>query len=353
MEEFRQPPLAEPIGRAMTRRQLLHLGGLVVGLASVPSLLAACSAPAATPTAAPTAVSPKPTAPPPPPKPTAAPTTAAAPKPAAAAGSISVVAKEEGKAFLFDVDNLAVPAGKVKFSFKNAGKQTHEVMVYPMQDLSEMLNLRRQGKDVEEMEYIKGMAGKAEDIDAGKSASFDANLKPGFYELACHVEGKNPNGSTYLHFDKGQSITIAAFGSGGPAPSILTPASTMNVKMVPGEAPLASSWLFYPDRLVVKAGEVTFSVTNNMKEEHDFVVYPLGDISEFIKMRLQGGEHGEYDSIKGNELIEDLSPGKTLQKTFKLTPGLWVAACFMSSKNQDGSTFIHRDRGQRFTFLAK
>lgn len=340
----------------MTRRQLLQLGGLFAGVVGL-SALAACSASgsSATATAAPTTAPPTPTPPPAPTikllSPTAATTTRTSTAPSVAS-AISVVAKEEGKAFLFDVDNLAVAAGTVTFNFKNAGKQTHELMVYPLQDLSKMLTLKRQGEEVEEMEFIKGMAGQAEDVDAGKSTSFQATLKPGFYELACHVAGKNPDGSTYLHFDKGQSITIAAIGPGGPSPAILTPASIMNVKMAPGEGDLAGSWLFYPDRLIVKAGEVTFSVTNNMKEEHDFVVYPLGDITEFMTDRLKG-HHGEYDEIRGEELMEDLPPGKTLQKTLKLTPGVWAAACFMVSKDADGSTFVHRDRGQRFTFLAR
>ena len=37
----------------------------------------------------------------------------------------------------------------------------------------------------------------------------------------------------------------------------------------------------------------------------------------------------------------------------KLTPGVWCAACYMVSKGTDGTSFIHRDRGQRFVFLVK
>jgi hypothetical protein len=32
---------------------------------------------------------------------------------------------------------------------------------------------------------------------------------------------------------------------------------------------------------------------------------------------------------------------------------MWAAACFMVSKDTDGTSFMHRDRGQRFSFLVK
>ena len=116
-----------------------------------------------------------------------------------------------------------------------------------------------------------------------------------------------------------------------------------------------ASWLFTPDRLVVSGGDVTFKVTNKMKAEHDFVVSPLGDTSKYVAGAMMPGmaHNDDYSSFKGTELLADLAPGKTDTKTFKLTPGLWVAACYMSSKATDGSTFLHRDHGQRIVFMVK
>lgn len=211
-----------------------------------------------------------------------------------------------------------------------------------------MLALQRADQDVDESDYIKGLAGHVEDVEPGKTATFDATLDPGFYELACFLRGKNPDGSTFVHFDKGQSVTIAATGPGGLTASIGNPAGTLSVVMT-GDP--NGSWVFVPNRLEVTAGDVGFKATNQMNQEHDFVVYPLGDISGFIPKRLAGEE--DYSLIKGELLFEDLPIGQSGEKTKTLTPGMWAAACFITSKNPDGTTFLHRDRGQRFTFLVK
>lgn len=362
------------LARPLTRRQALKWTGLTLGLVSLPALLAACGGetPTAVPAAAPTPTTAKPTPPPPPttaPAPTTAPTMAPArtptpapaaatvpgtPAPTGAASTVKVEAYDEGNGFFFRVDKLAVPAGTVTFDFKNTStKMTHELYVYPIQDLTAMMALKRAGQKAAETDYIKGLVGKAEDIEPSKSATFAGPLQPGFYELACFIKGKNPDGSTYVHFDKGQCVTLAVTGAGGPATSVTTPASTMVVKMVDGTGDLASSWLFEPDRLVVPTGDVTFKVTNGMKDAHDFVLYPLGDVSELIAKKLKGEKVDYAALIKGEEIMADLPAGKTDTKVKKLTPGVWGAACFMHGKNPDGTSFTHRDRGQRFSFLVQ
>jgi len=267
--------------------------------------------------------------------------------------TVNVVAKETDAGYIYTVDESAVPAGKVKFVFKNEGKLTHELMVYPLQDLSGMLNAKRQGQEVDEMDYIKDMAGKADDVDPGKTDSFEATLTPGFYELACHVLGKNKDGSTFTHFGKGQFFTLAVTGSDGPSADIATPSNTMDVRMTQGTGDLASSWLFVPDKLVVKAGAVTFKVTNDEKEEHDFAVYQIGDTTSFVSMQLNGGMEPDYDAVHAQVVQANLEAGKSVTKPLNLTPGVYVAVCYMVSKNADGTSFVHMERGQRFTFTVE
>lgn len=385
MKSDSNTPSGETFRQPASRRDVLRYGGLMVGLAAASALIAACSAAPEAPTAVPTAAAP-PTPPPAPTRPsvptaTAAPAsaTAASPVPttaggatpavsaatptAAAAGSaagngiastITVQAKESGTSFLYDVDNLAVAAGTVKVTFKNIGKQSHELWLYPVQDVSKMVNLKRAGQDVTETDFLKRLAGQSGEVQPGKSATFDATLTPGFYELACYMVSGDANGVMFPHYDKGQTVTIAVVGSGGPAPSVNNAAGTMNVQMVPGQTDLASSWLFVPDRLVVKPGDVVFSVTNKLTESHDFTVYPLGDVSSYVLGRFKGVDPDVGTVIKGaQELLVDSPAGQTQQKTKTLTPGMWAAACFMVSKDTDGTSFMHRDRGQRFSFLVK
>lgn len=335
----RQRPRTDPIRRWAAA---LALAAIVLGACG------GTAAPSPSPTEVAKATLPAATAAPATPVPaTAAPT--ATPAPAAV---VNIEAGESDTGFYLKADRLAVPAGKVTFNFTNKGKLTHEVMVYPIQDITTLLGLHRQDKKADEEALLKGMAGMAEDVDAGKSATFSGTLAPGFYELACHARSKDGAGKTYTHFDKGQFLTLAVIGPGGPAATVTTPAPTLSVEMKGDEA---ASWLFVPDRLVVSAGDVAFKVTNGMKVEHDFVVSPVIDTTVLVTTKIDMGmAHGfDYGKIKGTELIEDLAPGKSDTKTLKLTPGLYVAACYMTSKAADGTSFIHRDRGQRVVFEVR
>jgi uncharacterized cupredoxin-like copper-binding protein len=280
---------------------------------------------------------------------TPAPATTAPTAIPAVAAVVNVEATQSGSSFLLKADQLAVPAGKITFNFKNSGTATHEVLVYPVQDVTKLLALKRSGTDAEEKDYLKGLAVGLMDIDPGKTATADATLAPGFYELACWAVGQNPDGSTFEHFDKGQTLTLAVTGAGGPSAAITTAANTIKVAMQDGAN---GSWVFIPDRLVATAGDVTFTVTNGMKINHDFVVYPIGDVSGPIAAGLQAGEDIDL-AAPAVLLFEDFVPGKTDSKSVKLAPGTYVMACFMVSKNADGTSFVHRDMGQRITFIVK
>ena len=112
------------------------------------------------------------------------------------------------------------------------------------------------------------------------------------------------------------------------------------------------SWLLNPDALVATAGNVTFTVTNNVKINHDFIIYPIGDVSGPIAAGLKSALNIDLPS-PAVSVAEDLAPGKTATKAVPLAPGTYVMACFMVSKNADGTTFVHRDMGQRITFVVK
>lgn len=327
----------------LSRRSLLTAaaaagGGLALtacGGAAAPSPSAAAVATATLPPATPAPA-------------TTAPTTAA-PATAAPVATVNVVAKN----FAFELDKLVVPAGNVRFAFTNAGTLTHDFWIYPPQDLTAYLAKKRAGEKVKGRDYLKG-ASELFDLEAGKSGEKDYEVTPGYYELACFVQSKEADGSTFVHIDKGQTLWLTVTGPGFP-PAATTPASTIAVEMKGEEE---GPWLFVPDKLVVPAGDVTFKVTNGMKQEHEFVVHQLGDVSMFVAALMKGGRphgmvHEMLEPLKGQELIEGLPAGKTAEKTTKLTPGSWVAACYLVGKRPDGTSFLHSDRGQRFAFTVR
>ena len=319
-------------------RGVAHL--VTLGVTALALILAACGGGAAV-APSPTEVAKATLAPA-----TSAPATTAPP---AAAAVVNIEATQVGNSFFLKADQISVPAGKVTFNFKNTGALTHEVLVYPVQDVTKLAALKRQGTDAEEKDFIKGLAVGLMDIDPGKSATGDAVLAPGFYELACWAVGKNPDGTTYEHYDKGQTLTLAVTGPGGPAVSVATPARTINVSMQDGPN---GSWILSPDTLVATAGDVTFKLTNGMKIDHDFVVYPIADVSGPIAAGLKSAQDIDL-AAPAVSLFQDLAPGKSDTKSVKLAAGTYVMACFMVSKNPDGTTFVHRDMGQRITFLVK
>ncbi|TAK21832.1 MAG: hypothetical protein EPO26_13760 [Chloroflexota bacterium] len=346
--------------RPTTRRQMLVRSGILFAAAGL-TTLTAC-APAATPIPvvkptvqptpppAPAAATPipvvkpavQPTAPPAP----AAATPASAAKPAAAtaapsapATTVNVVASE----YAFEIDKLSIPAGPVHFAFKNTGKMTHDFWVFPPQDLSAYLAKKRAGEKVKGKDYLKD-ATELFDLEGGKSGEADYVMKPGLYEVACFVQGKNADGSTYVHYDRGQHRTVEVTGP-GVASRMVAPTKTMKI--------VANEWDFMTDSLLVAAGDVTFSFKNTGKMEHDFWVYPLQDRSEYLYRKLKGEKVKGRDFLKGADELFEFEPGQSGEKVMKLTAGIWGTGCFIVGKNPDGSSFIHADKGQIFTFTVK
>jgi hypothetical protein len=264
--------------------------------------------------------------------------------------TLNVEAYELGDDLLLRTDRLAVPSGDLVLRFTNAGTTIHDLFVYPMQDVSALLRAKRSDATrVNERAFLKDLVGMTGPMAPGTSTTLTmAALRPGLYELSSFTRGTDLEGSTYVSYDKGQALTLAVTGTGGPEEQIGTPNATIAISMTTGTY---GSWLFVPDHLAAKAGIVTFILANRMSESHDLVISPIGDTSAFIAARLKG-DSSDYSLIRGVELVSDVAPDRTVSKTLTLGPGVYVAACYMVGKSADGTVFIHADRGQRFVFVV-
>jgi uncharacterized cupredoxin-like copper-binding protein len=112
--------------------------------------------------------------------------------------------------FSFTVNRSTVPAGRVHVQLINRSKDyQHEVWVYPQTQpkLEQMLGLKRSGQETEELDYVQGVAGHVEDVPAGQTAAFDANLTPGTYELACFITS-DIGGKKMVHYDMGMHLLV-------------------------------------------------------------------------------------------------------------------------------------------------
>jgi uncharacterized cupredoxin-like copper-binding protein len=106
---------------------------------------------------------------------------AAPPAKPAAAGSVDV---EAGEMYV-KPGTTEIKAGKVSFNIRNAGAMPHALAVE--------LGTAKNGGDG------SGALAKTEDIAPGATATLEADLKPGSYELYCHVPG---------HYGAGQKVTL-------------------------------------------------------------------------------------------------------------------------------------------------
>ncbi|MEK6222233.1 MAG: cupredoxin domain-containing protein [Chloroflexota bacterium] len=90
--------------------------------------------------------------------------------------------------FAVMLDTDSVPAGHVTIEIENTGALAHELV------------LEAAGSKDEPFE-TDGVASEAEDIEPGTTVSFEWDLEPGEYQLACYVEG---------HFEAGmiQAFTV-------------------------------------------------------------------------------------------------------------------------------------------------
>jgi uncharacterized cupredoxin-like copper-binding protein len=130
----------------------------------------------------------------------------------AGCGGPSVTA--EANDFSYKFSTTTVSAGKVHFILKNQSKTyKHELWVYPQNQpkLRDMLAAKdastNGGSDVDEGDYLQGVAGKVEDLDPGKTASFDATLQAGMYEMACFVV-TNLAGKNMVHYEMGMHAVL-------------------------------------------------------------------------------------------------------------------------------------------------
>jgi uncharacterized cupredoxin-like copper-binding protein len=112
--------------------------------------------------------------------------------------------------YAFGLNRPSVPAGRVHVQLLNRSPSVeHEVWVYPQSQprLKEMLALKASGQDVEELDYLQGVAGHVENVPAGQTAAFDATLTAGTYELGCFITS-DIGGKKMVHYDMGMHIPV-------------------------------------------------------------------------------------------------------------------------------------------------
>jgi uncharacterized cupredoxin-like copper-binding protein len=89
------------------------------------------------------------------------------------------------------------------------------------------------------------------------------------------------------------------------------------------------------DRTTVKAGDVTFNVTNNSKESiHEMLVAPANPAKPlpFVDKDLRVDEEASKDLGE----VSELDPGKSGSLTIALTPGTYILFCNIAGHYMSG-----------------
>jgi uncharacterized cupredoxin-like copper-binding protein len=91
--------------------------------------------------------------------------------------------------FKVELDKTEIPAGQVTFQVKNTGSLVHEFVVFKTDDAASALPKASEEDEVNEDDPSLESMGEVEDVAAGSTKSFSADLEPGSYVAICNVEG--------------------------------------------------------------------------------------------------------------------------------------------------------------------
>jgi hypothetical protein len=256
---------------------------------------------------------------------------------AACGGTAMPTVSITGKDFAFAMPN-SLPAGLVDVTFKNAGKEPHQINlarlnsgVTPVKFVS---ILQQQGPDA--ALALLTFAGGANTIDAGMSQEVVVNLPAGQYVALCFVT--SPNGKS--HIEEGMikffTVNSATTGSQPSAPDAV------------GTVLLKDFTIRVPANL--SAGTYTWKVTNNGPQTHEMALVKLNSGKTLHDVRNYANNPigpPPFTEVGGMGALAPVASGwvmLTLQK------GTYVALCFAPDVH---SGKPHFDEGMVTQFSVK
>lgn len=122
-----------------------------------------------------------------------------------------------------------------------------------------------------------------------------------------------------------------AAGCGSNKTSTSTPAATSATAGSSTVNGVMKEYTIAPDKTVVSAGKVKFTITNKGKMVHEFIVVKTDLAQDKLPMANVPGQTNKVDedshALTFVGEIEHLKPGETDTKTFDLKPGNYVLFC--------------------------
>jgi hypothetical protein len=233
---------------------------------------------------------------------------------------VTVVAND----FAFEAPT-EVPAGLTRFVLKGQGKEIHHATIAKLEDgktvADVMAAFKTPGPPPSWLTFIGG----PNVPDPGAEANATVELTPGNYALICFVDTPDK----VPHFAKGM---VHGFTVTPSTTNAMTPTADVSLALV--------DYAFNFDKPLT-AGRHTIKVTNPSGQDHEIQLIQLAsgktmaDMQHWIE-KMQGPPPGK--AVGG---VAGMTPGATNYFDVDLTPGEYVAICFIPDKKDGKPHFLH------------
>jgi hypothetical protein len=240
---------------------------------------------------------------------------------------VTVVAND----FTFEAP-AEIPAGLTRFVLKGQGKEIHHAAIAKLGEGKTVADLMASFKTPGPPPSWVTFVGGPNVPDPGAEANATVDLTPGSYALICFVDTPDK----VPHFAKGM---VHAFTVAPPTKNAMAPVADVDLALV--------DYAFNFDKPLT-AGRHTIKVTNPAPQNHEIQLIQLAPGKTMAEMqqwieKMQGPPPGK--AVGG---IASMKPGETNYFDVDLTPGEYVAICFIPD-HKDGKPHFMHGMARQFT----
>jgi uncharacterized cupredoxin-like copper-binding protein len=218
-----------------------------------------------------------------------------------------------------------IPAGLTRFVLKGQGKEIHHATIAKLDEGKTVNDLMAAFKTPGPPPSWVKLVGGPNVPDPGAEANATVDLTPGNYALICFVDTPDK----VPHFAKGMVHGFTVTPSTSHA---MAPTADVNLALV--------DYAFNFDKPLT-AGRHTIKVTNPAAQDHEIQLIQLApgksmaDMQRWIE-KMQGPPPGK--AVGG---VASMKPGTTNYFDVELTPGEYVAICFVPDHKDGKPHFVH------------
>jgi uncharacterized cupredoxin-like copper-binding protein len=240
---------------------------------------------------------------------------------------VTVVAND----FAFEAP-AQIPAGLTRFVLKGQGKEYHHATIARLEERKTVADLQAAFKTPGPPPSWVTFIGGPNVPDPGAEANATVDLTPGNYALICFVDTPDH----VPHFAKGM---VHGFTVTPSTSNAMAPAADVDVALV--------DYAFNFDKPLT-AGRHTIKVTNPAAQDHEIQLIQLApgktlaDMRQWIE-KMAGPPPGK--AVGG---VAGMKPGTTNYFDVELTPGEYVAICFIPD-SKDGKPHFEHGMARQFT----